>query len=231
MAEECGFFNAEIGESGDYDRVYLAQTFAKYFASFIGNGVFVKYANKLQVISTDIPSMAVQVSSGQGFCNGYWYENTDTKRLTVEVADGLLSRKDIVVLRWGASERAMWVDIVKGEPSSAPKKPEIKRTQDYYDLQLAVIDIPAGALAINQENINDTRPDSSVCGWVSGVVDQIDTTNLFAQFQNAFDIWFEQMKGQLSTDAAGNLQTQIDNIMTFLPDVPNDDFIAFITAK
>lgn len=231
MAEECGFFNAEVGESGDYDRVYLAQAFAKYFASFIGNGVFVKYANKLQVISTDVPSMAVNVSSGQGFCNGYWYENTDVKQLSVEVADGMLSRKDIIVLRWGASERAMWVDIVTGTPSSSPQKPDIQRSNDYYDLQLAVIDIPAGASAINQENITDTRPDSSVCGWVSGVVDQIDATNLFAQFQNAFDLWFEHMKGQLSTDAAGNLQLQIDNINLVLPDVPNNDFIEFITTE
>jgi hypothetical protein len=39
------------------------------------------------------------------------------------------------------------------------------------------------------------------------------------------------MKDQLSTDAAGNLQLQIDNINLVLPDVPNDDFIEFITTE
>ena len=39
--ERCGFFDANlVGE--EYDRVYLASSFAAYFSSFIGNGVFAK---------------------------------------------------------------------------------------------------------------------------------------------------------------------------------------------
>lgn len=231
MAEQCGFFNAEQGDSGDYDRVYLAQDFAAYFASFVGNGVFAEFANKLQVIATDIPSMAVQVTDGQGWINGYWYKNTDVKQLSVDVADGVLNRIDIVVLRLGMSERAMWVDIVKGTPASSPTKPDIQRNADYYDLQLAEISVGAGASSISQSAITDTRADDSVCGWVKGVIEQIDATNLFAQFTVAFNEWFEHMKDQLSTDAAGNLQLQIDNINVLLPDVPNDDFIEFITTE
>lgn len=230
MAEQCGFFNAETGDTGDYDRVYLAQDFAKYFASFIGNGVFAKFANKLQVISTDIPSMAVIVSSGQAWINGYWYENTDNMQLSIDVADGVLSRIDSIVLRWGASERTMWLTVIKGTPSSQPQAPEIERTGDYYDLQLATVSIPAGASSITQAEITDTRPVDEVCGWVEGVVDQIDATNLFAQFQSAFDQWFEHIKGQLSTDQAGNLQVQIDNINLLLPDIPDEDFIDYITT-
>lgn len=230
MAEKSGFFNAETGDTGNYDRVYLAQDFAKYFASFINNGVFAKHANKLQVISTDIPSMAVIVSSGQGWINGYWYENSDNLQLSIDVADGVLSRIDSIVLRWGASERAMWLTTIKGTPSSAPHAPSIERSGDYYDLQLATVSIPAGASSITQAEITDTRPDASVCGWVKGIIDQIDATNLFAQFQEAFDQWFEHIKGQLSTDQAGNLQVQIDNINLLLPDIPNEDFITFITA-
>lgn len=230
MAEQSGFFNAEQSGS-EYDRVYLAQDFAKYFASFVGNGVFAEHANKLQVISTDIPSMAVTVSSGQGWINGYWYENTDNMQLSIDVADGVLSRIDSIVLRWGASERKIWLTVIKGTPSSSPQAPSIERSLDYFDLQLATVSIPAAASSITQAEITDTRPNDSVCGWVKGVIDQIDATNLFAQFQEAFNQWFEHIKDQLSTDQAGHLQVQIDEINLFLAEVPNDDFIRFVTTK
>ena len=47
MAEQSGFFNAHLID-GEYDRVYLAEHFAKYFASFIGNGIFGGKSNELQ---------------------------------------------------------------------------------------------------------------------------------------------------------------------------------------
>ena len=40
-----------------------------------------------------------------------------------------------------------------------------------------------------------------------GQIDDMQT-----QFQTDFDTWFNAMKGQLTTDAAGNLQTQIDTL-------------------
>ena len=64
--------------------------------------------------------------------------------------------------------------------------------------------------------------DESVCGWVTGVVKQLDTTTLFNQFEAYFaefkasyeadfETWFETIKGQLSEDAAGKLQLQLDD--------------------
>ena len=47
-------------------------------------------------------------------------------------------------------------------------------------------------------------------------VQQLDTEDIFVQYQTAFDQWFEQIKGQLSTDQAGNLQNQIDDINDLL---------------
>ena len=64
------------------------------------------------------------------------------------------------------------------------------RTADYYDLQLATISIPAGSIKITQAQITDTRMNQNVCGWVTGVVDQLDTTTLF----NQFEAYFEEFK-------------------------------------
>ena len=219
--ERCGFFDAYLNGE-EYDRVYLAQHFAAYFASFIANGVFAEHSNQLQVMEMAIPQMQIGVERGQGWINGYWYENTDTLYMPVDVADGVLNRIDSVVLRLGFSERNMWLAVKKGTPAIKPVAPEVTRTADYYELQLATISIPAGSIKITQAQITDTRMNQDVCGWVTGVVKQLDTTTLFNQFEayfaefkesyeTDFETWFETIKGQLSEDAAGNLQLQLDD--------------------
>ena len=179
MAQECGFFNAQlVGE--EYDRVYLAEQFAAYFASFIGNGVFGSSMQQLEVTANN--DMTTNVLSGQAWINGWWYRNTDVYTLSHSVADGILSRIDIVVLRWDHLARDMYLAVIEGTPSANPIKPPIVRNADYYDLQLCYVSIPAGSIRITQAQITDTRLDNSVCGLVTGVVDQIDTTTLFNQF-------------------------------------------------
>lgn len=180
--EKCGFFDANLNEE-EYDRVYLAAQFARYFASFIGNGVYAQHGDQLQVMAQSTPAMSVQVLDGQGWINGYWYENSDSLNLSVDVADGVLNRIDSIVLRLGFSERNMWLAIKKGTPAATPVAPALTRSADYYELQLATISIPAGSIKITQAQITDTRMNKSVCGWVTGVVDQIDTTTLFSQFE------------------------------------------------
>ena len=219
--ERCGFFDAYLNGE-EYDRVYLAQHFAAYFASFIANGVFAEHSNQLQVMEMATPQMQIGIERGQGWINGYWYENTDTLYMPVDVADGVLNRIDSVVLRLGFSERNMWLAVKKGTPAVNPIAPEVTRTADYYELQLATISIPASSIKITQAQITDTRMNQDVCGWVTGVVKQLDTTTLFNQFEsyfeefknlkeNEFTEWFNHIKGQLSEDAAGKIQVELDN--------------------
>lgn len=196
MAQECGFFNARLVGENEYDRVYLAEQFAAYFASFIGNGVFGQSMQKLQVLAQTAPDMSVKVLSGEAWINGWWYRNTEEYNLAFDVADGVLNRIDIVVLRWGNQERDMWLQVIKGTPSSNPVKPELRRDADYYDLQLAVVSIPKGAIRITQAQVQDTRLDNAVCGLVTGVVDQIDTTGLY----NQFEAYFSEFKQKYETD-------------------------------
>lgn len=184
--ERCGFFDAYLNGE-EYDRVYLAQHFAAYFASFIANGVFAEHSNQLQVMEMAAPQMQIGIERGQGWINGYWYENTDTLYMPVDVADGVLNRIDSVVLRLGFSERNMWLAVKKGTPAVNPIAPEVTRTADYYELQLATISIPASSIKITQAQITDTRMNQDVCGWVTGVVKQLDTTTLFNQFESYFD--------------------------------------------
>lgn len=201
--ERCGFFDANlVGE--EYDRVYLAAQFAAYFASFIGNGVYAEHSNQLQVVAMPTPQMQVGVEKGQGWINGYWYENTDMMYLPIEVADGVLNRIDSIVLRLGFAERNMWLMVKKGTPAVSPIAPEVTRTADYYDLQLATVSIPASSIRITQAQIQDTRMNQDVCGWVTGVVKQLDTTTLF----NQFETYFQEFKENNQADYEEWTETQ-----------------------
>lgn len=211
MAQECGFFNAHlVGE--EYDRVYLAEQFAAYFASFIGNGIFGKSMQKLEVLAQSTPNMSVKVLSGEAWINGWWYRNTEEYTLSIDVADGVLSRIDAIVLRWGNEERDMWLQVIKGTASSNPVAPTIRRDADYYDLQLAAISIIKGTVRITQSAISDTRLNNAVCGLVTGVVDQIDTTDLYNQFEAYFSEFKNHYEADFNQWTAEQQQAYLDYI-------------------
>lgn len=221
--EKSGFFNArKVGDT--YDRTYLAEDFANYFMRFIGNGVFPNPSTGLQVLESDIPDMFVNLKTGYAFINGYTYANEGDKPFQVNVADGVLNRKDAIFIRWDRVNRAITGVYVAGQSSSDPVAPTPTRTADIWDLCVAIINVKAGSTKVTQDMIEDTRMNKSLCGIVVNAVDEIDTTTLYLQvqkdlesFQNMsqaeFTAWFDSIKGQLSGDIATNLQLQITNIM------------------
>ena len=208
MALTSAFFDAKL-VGDEYDRVYSAESFAEYFASFIANGVFPDPATNLQVVANVPGDMTVRVKSGLGWINGYYCNNDGDYQLTLSPANGTLPRIDAVVLRWSRSNRSISLGVKTGVATSSPSAPSLERSADNYELMLASISVVAGATSIAQANITDKRPDSTVCGWVKGVVDQIDTTDLFAQYDDAFQTWFADLQSQLSGDVVANLQSQI----------------------
>lgn len=225
--EKSSFFNAVLDSSGVPDRPYLAESFARYFGSFIGNGVFPTPSTNLQVVA-DSTSMDIALKAGKGWINGYFYENTEDLTLNVAVADGVLNRIDRVVLRLDFINREIKAYVKKGTFASSPVAPNLTRNSDMYELGIADIKVNKGVTKIVQADITDLRQNNNYCGLVAGVLKQIDTTDLFAQFQSTFDIWFEAIKGQLSTDAAGNLQNQIDNIAVGVENIIFDTSFANI---
>ena len=226
MAQSSGFFLSMNDASGNPDRVYLADQFADYFASFISNGVYADTMNELQVVALASPDMKVNVSSGKAFTNGYWYKNDSLYELPIDIADGVAPRIDSIVVRLDYSERDTYVAVKKGTPSASPVVPTLTRNADAYELQLATILVSAGATSISQSMITDTRPNKDVCGWVTGVVDQIDTTNLFAQFQAAFDEAYENFEIQLE-----NSKVEFNNWFQSIKDILPEDVAVPIIAS
>lgn len=171
MAEHSGFFDAHLVD-GNYDRVYLAEDFAKYFANFVGNGIFGGNANELVVYQQETATMSVRVLSGQAFINGYRYENDDELTLPVDVADGVQNRIDLIVVRFDNAERVIRLAVKKGTPATNPSAPTLQRNADYYELKLAEVYVRAGVTGILQTDIVDTRSDIDVCGFATTIADK-----------------------------------------------------------
>lgn len=209
MAFEYGFF----WDSNNGDRKYNAASFEHWLKKFFTSGVF---TGDLQVTANG--NMSVNVSSGYANVNGKvrFFENDTT--LTIGTADSSLKRIDAVVIERDDIERRIELKVVQGTPATTPEAPSPKR-DGVYQLVLAHINIPAGAVNLSKNSIRDVREDTELCGIVTGTVKEIDVEHLRRQFDaicehytEEFEKWFENAKDQLTKDAAGNLLIQIEEL-------------------
>ena len=188
------FFNAVYDSStGTYDREYNAEDLTSYLSLIVGGGVFPTPSTQLQVLAAS--GMTVNVDAGSGwFPDGHKIENTSLYSVEAVGSDISYTRIDRVVMYCDNVNRRVGLDVVTGVASADPVAPDLVRTEDKYELGLATITIPAGAVNITQDMITDTRADSSVCGWVAGLIQQIDTESLFLQWQTAYEEYFQEQQ-------------------------------------
>lgn len=216
MSYTSGFFDAVDLGGGDYDREYSAAVFAHYFSLLVKNGVFPDPSTGMQVKASSSPDMHVSVQPGSGWVNGYYITVPENgpEALTVPTANPSLSRIDSVIMGLNYVEREIQLYIKSGAVSASPSAVSLQRDNDLYEMELAQITVAAGVASISQSNITDMRQNTSRCGIVKGTIDQIDTTDLFAQYNDAFQTWFADIQAQLSGDVATNLQNQINTLKT-----------------
>lgn len=172
-------FNSILDGNGTPDRAVKAEDWAWYFSTFIGNGVFPKPTDGLQVVADS--NMNVLVKDGFGFINGYAFKNPADYQVTITTADGSLPRIDRIVLRWDLANRLMEIALLTGTPSASPTAPALTRTADRHELVLADISVAAGSTSITQSMITDRRSNTGLCGIVEGTVSQIDWAALTSQ--------------------------------------------------
>lgn len=211
MAEKYGFFNAVETSSGVYDRTYNAEDFASYFSKFISNGVFINPTDGLKVSAQS--GLKVVVKAGSAFIDGYYYELTENKTITIPVNSSSYVQEDSVVVRLDKTNRTMSIELKQNDVS-------VSRTSTVKEIQLATIRKPIGASSFSPSDITDMRSYDEVCGFVTGVVQQISTSDLFSQFTAMFNEWFDGIKGQLGQDVATSLQNQINEINTKIDAMP-----------
>ena len=190
-----GYFNSIGG-----DRKYNAETMSKYYSGILSRGVLQNYKDELAVVANG--AMTVKVLSGKAyFTDGKWVENTTAYNLTLGPADVTLSRIDRIVLREDRSEGTRSVNIIikKGTPATIPVAPTLDNDEHVEEISLAAIYVAKLTETITQANISDERPINSVCGFVHGLINQIDTETLFLQYDAVFNNWFQNIKDALSS--------------------------------
>lgn len=194
MAIHSYYFNSRI-VNGEHDRTYNAEEMCEYFKGIISNGVLANPSNNLQVTATN--GMNILIKAGEGWISGHKILLDADETLTLEAADTALNRIDRVVFALNRTERLMQIYIKKGTLSSTPVAPELINTDNLVELSLATIKVNKNVSGITQSLITDTRYDTNVCGIVHSLIEQLDTSTTFAQYDDAFNTWFTSLKEDL----------------------------------
>lgn len=204
MSVTYGFYNAK-----GHDRQYDAGQLSSIFDGLINDGIYATIGDAFVITAGS--NMSVTVGTGRAWFNHTWTYNDAKLILTIPNSEVLLDRYDAVVLETNDADdvRANSIKVISGVAASSPKKPDLTNDTHTHQYPLAYIKVPANSTSVSQANIENCIG-TSACPFVTGIVDTIDATTLFKQWNSEFDIWFDGMKGQLSTDAAGNLQVQIN---------------------
>jgi hypothetical protein len=208
MALSFGFFNSLNG-----DRTYDADQMSEYFDGLISNGVYESVGGALQVKAVTGGGMNVQIMPGRGVINCKWISNNSALILEVTAAHAVLNRWTAVVMRLDVVNRLMTITTKDGTPASTPTKPSMDNTASVVELCLAYIYVGAGVTSISQANIEDMRA-SDLCGWVTGLIDQVDTSELFLQWQTAYENYFAEMTAEFD-DWFATLTSQL-NVNTYI---------------
>jgi hypothetical protein len=191
MSITCGYFN-----SIDGDRKYNAETMTRYFEGLISDGVYNAVGDKLQVTSGD--GLSVNVATGRAMISCRWLHNSSALNLELEEPDTRMSRYDAIVLHLDLSDnvRDFTIKVITGTNAlDSPTKPSITNTSLVKELCLAYVYVEGNAKNIKQKNVEDMRG-SSLCPWVTGLIQQVDTSTLFSQFESAYNELYESWANQ-----------------------------------
>lgn len=214
MSLTYGFYNSQSG-----DRVYSTTQISDFLDGLIEDGVY-KNINDgdhvgLMVAETTPASTNVQISKGRAWFNGTWTYIDSAYEVTLTTPSALLSRIDAICLtiNKNRASRSNYIEVIEGTgAANNPVKPTVQNETGIYRHVLGWVRVPAGATSLSQANIENNIGTSTV-PFIKGVVEEgISVNALESQWKTEFDEWFDYMKGQLTTDAAGSLQTQIDNV-------------------
>ncbi len=173
MAIKYGFFNS-VGN----DRTYNADDMSNYFEGLVSNGVYATVGDACIVRS--LGGLTLSIGTGRAILNNKWVKIDSIQAVTITPHTSL-NRYDAICLQINATDRNISLVVVEGTPATAPTVPAKTANQ----LVLAHIYVRANTSSISQADITDRRPYKDYCGWVTGLVDQVDTSELFLQFQTA----------------------------------------------
>lgn len=190
MSIKYGFF-----DSVDGDRKYTAEDIGRYLHGLVSSGVYADTAESMQVLAGT--QMQLRVAPGRAMLDGYYMEITGEETVTLSPS-GNKPRTDAVVIRLDKTRRLCEIAVLEGTPTnpSMTMRPLPTRTETVKEYILAYVYVEALAGGIHQGNIYDQRANNDVCGWVTGLIDQVDTSTLYRQWEAAYAAAYQQFTEQ-----------------------------------
>ncbi len=196
------------------DREYSSDEFAEFFSTLFKPGIVAtaNFGSGLQITESASLGMRVKFGAGEAFSSfGRNYVHDKDEEVTVPIASTLQDRTDSVAIQFNKSQREAFFVYKESDVT-------VTRTDSIFELQIAKILVPKNSTQITNANITDMRANESVCGYFSphGKLNAGDITAQFKSELEAngilFSQWFETIKDQLSEDAAGHLQNQLNSL-------------------
>lgn len=192
MAVTFGFFN-----SLNSDRLYNADQMSNYFKGLITNGVYESVDDALIVKATT--GMTISVGTGRAIIDCKWINVDAIVNLSINAAHVTLNRYTAVCVHLDIGNRLIEIITIDGTNATTPTKPVPTNTSTDKYLVIAYVYVGAGVTTITQANITDTRANTNICGWVTGLIEQVDTSTLFLQWQTAYEDYYTRMTAGFET--------------------------------
>lgn len=225
MAVTSGFFDSIEG-----DRKYTAEQMTTYFKGLVSDGVYQTVGDAMTVRATG-EGLNITVGTGRALCRTHWINIDEPLALSLSPASTENARIDLVVIRHDTTARTVSIEVVEGTPSATPSVPATQHTDLVWELVLARIFVEKNTSLLTQEKITDLRP-SSECGWVTGLVTQVNTSQLFLQFQSAYQQQF-QIYADYLTQIQNEYEQQFQVFENYLTQKQNefDTFFKHLTEQ
>ena len=248
-----GFYNYDANDTDPKE--YDAEDVGMIFDGIITDGIYENYKNGMVVKASTDPYCVI-IRSGRAWFDHTWsYIDTDTI-LDMSGSDYSIvapyKRIDAIVLDVDTVNRVNKIDIVKGTEvsSGTPVKPTLINEAGHVQHGLAFITREGGVSIITQDKIEDARGHAAYnSAFVTGVLSQMTIDDIVAQWDTEFNSWneaqresfllwraeresefiewFNGVKDQLDSDAAGHLQNEIESIRIRSNGVASADTVAY----
>ena len=206
-----GFF-----DSVNHDRLYNAEQMTYPYHRLVANGIYPNNdgtpSDDLQVVANG--GMNVLVKPGEGMFLGRWFKNPSPIIITVAGNTGVNTRIDSIFVHMDVALRQATIDLVEG--GSSHPTPTPVGNEAYY--RLCDIAVVPGTTSLSNYNITDTRG-SSECPWVTGLIQQIDTSALWAQFQAGYAQQYKQFDADYEAYVAAQEQAWADFVAQLTEDL------------
>lgn len=191
MTITSGFFN-----SVNHDRTYDAEQISSIFDGIIKDGVYESIGDAFMVTPNSDLNDSVIVGTGRAWFDHTWTLNDAQFSLTLDEPNTLYGRIDYVVIDVNREQdvRKNTLKIVRGTMSDNPQEPVLINTDRHKQYPIAKIDVPAGASRKISASDITYLVGTEKCPLVTGVLEALNITNYFKQYDAEFNEWFEGIK-------------------------------------